>query len=168
MTSIYPMEPEGYCTQCGAEMYMLFDRLCHTCHCSGIAPIEDTTPETRREGSGRTTYEGKCEHCGGSMWRNARGSLHSCPLSVKFAEHDTAPELPALTTPASNFEEVTSQRASLIYQSIYRAIWKHASDCVECARWAKIGYMCTDHLSLWRSLQWWGDQIEEESPATIS
>src|SRR5947207_616701 len=114
-------------------MYLIFDRMCPSCKCSGIAPIgigiyyasSSTAPIAEPEP--RIAYEGQCEHCGGSVFRGPHGSLHSCPVSIPFSERDTAIELPALTTRASNFEEVTSERASKIYQCVYQAIWEHAS-----------------------------------------
>jgi len=110
-------------------MYLIFDRMCHTCKCSGIAPI-------------------------------GIGIYHTSNSTAPISERDTDIEVPALTTCASNVEEITSERAGRIYQCIYRAIWKHQGSCEECDRLAKMDMMCIEQLSLWKSLQWWGEQAE--------
>ena len=160
MSTYLGMHPESYCTQCGAPMYLIFDRMCPSCNCNGLSSIRaelELDPNMRY-----MRYEGKCEHCGGSMWRNARGSLHSCPVSIPFSERDTAIELPALATRSSNVEEITSERASRVRQGILEVLWLHERECVECKRLAKIDFMCLDQVELWQSLRFWEKHITEE------
>ena len=132
MSVFQMMQPESYCTQCGAPMYLLFNRLCHTCKCPGPAMAAYTYTSS----------------------------------TVPLAERDTTIDLPAIR--ACDVEEVTSERASRIYQCVYRAIWKHQSSCIECDRLEKIDLMCLDQLGLWTALRFWSKHITDESPTTIS
>src|SRR6266566_1678426 len=80
MSTYLGMQPNSYCTQCGAPMYLIFDRMCPSCNCSGPA-MSAYSAEATAGTEPQVTYEGQCPHCGGSMSRNARGSLHSCGRS---------------------------------------------------------------------------------------
>ncbi len=161
MSTYLGMQPNSYCTQCGAPMYLIFDRMCPSCNCSGPA-MSAYSAEATAGTEPQVTYEGQCPHCGGSMYRNARGSLHSCGMSIPISERDTAIDLPALTTRTSNFEEITPDRARRVWVCVNDAISLHQDDCQECKRLSDIELMCVEQMRLWQSLRFWQKHIAEE------